>query len=109
MADLAVQHRKNIAVSATTACSGADAQRAVETGLKAAEWYHTDVPRKEMKAFMQRADQPAIRDTIHLARVDGRARRHRDRALGQRPPLAVGAVLARLRRALRLGLGLALA
>ena len=43
---------------------GADAERAVETGLKAAEWYHTEVPRKEMKALMQRADQPAIRDTI---------------------------------------------
>ena len=43
---------------------GADAERAVETGLKAAEWYHTDVPRKEMKALMQRSDQPAIRDTI---------------------------------------------
>jgi fatty acid desaturase len=42
---------------------GADAQRAVETGLKAAEWYHTEVPRKEMKALMQRSDQPAIRDT----------------------------------------------
>jgi fatty acid desaturase len=43
---------------------GADAQRAVETGLKAAEWYHTEVPRKEMKALMQRSDQPAIRDTV---------------------------------------------
>ncbi|WP_068113482.1 fatty acid desaturase family protein [Tropicimonas marinistellae] len=45
---------------------GPDARRAVETGLAAAEWYHTDVPRKEMKALMQRADQPAIRDTILL-------------------------------------------
>jgi fatty acid desaturase len=43
---------------------GPDAQRAVENGLKAAEWYHTDIPRKEMKALMQRADQPAIRDTL---------------------------------------------
>lgn len=43
---------------------GEDAHRAVETGLKAAEWYHTDIPRKEMKAFMQRSDQPAIRDTV---------------------------------------------
>ena len=43
---------------------GEDARRAVECGLKAAEWYHTDLPRKEMKAFMQRADQPAIRDTL---------------------------------------------
>lgn len=45
---------------------GPDARRAVETGLAAAEWYHSDVPRKEMKALMQRADQPAIRDTFIL-------------------------------------------
>jgi len=43
---------------------GPDAQRAVDSGLAAAEWYHTDIPRKEMKAFMQRSDQPAIRDTV---------------------------------------------
>ncbi len=43
---------------------GPDAARAVETGLAAAEWYHTDVPRKEMKALMERTDQPAIRDTV---------------------------------------------
>ena len=45
---------------------GPDAARAVETGLAAAEWYHTDVPRKEMKALMARRDQPAIRDTVLL-------------------------------------------
>ncbi len=45
---------------------GEDGRRAVETGLAAAEWYHTDVPRKEMKALMQRSDQPAIRDTLIL-------------------------------------------
>jgi fatty acid desaturase len=33
-------------------------------GLKSAEWYHTDIPRKTMKELMQRSDQPAIRDTI---------------------------------------------
>jgi fatty acid desaturase len=43
---------------------GPDAARAVETGLAAAAWYHTDIPRKEMKALMQRSDQPAIRDTL---------------------------------------------
>jgi fatty acid desaturase len=43
---------------------GPDAQRAVESGLAAADWYHTDIPRKEMKALMQREDGPAIRDTI---------------------------------------------
>ncbi len=45
---------------------GDDARRAVESGLAAAEWYHTDIPRKQMKALMQRADQPAIRDTFIL-------------------------------------------
>ena len=44
--------------------TGRDAARAVETGLAAAEWYHTDVPRKQMKELMQRSDGPAIRDTI---------------------------------------------
>ncbi|PRD57696.1 fatty acid desaturase family protein [Phyllobacterium myrsinacearum] len=42
---------------------GRDSQRAVETGLAAAEWYHTDVPRKAMKELMKREDGPAIRDT----------------------------------------------
>ncbi|MES2145906.1 MAG: fatty acid desaturase, partial [Pseudomonadota bacterium] len=42
---------------------GPDGARAVETGLAAAEWYHTDVPRKVMKDLMQRSDGPAIRDT----------------------------------------------
>ncbi len=45
---------------------GDDAKRAVETGLAAAEWYHTDIPRKEMKALMAREDWPAIRDTVIL-------------------------------------------
>jgi len=43
---------------------GPDARRAVESGLTAAEWYHTDVPRKVMKDLMARSDGPAIRDTI---------------------------------------------
>lgn len=45
---------------------GVDARRAVEQGLATADWYLTDVPRKQMKALMQRADQPAIRDTVIL-------------------------------------------
>jgi fatty acid desaturase len=45
---------------------GRDAARAVETGLAAAEWYHSDVPRKDMKALMAREDGPAIRDTLIL-------------------------------------------
>ncbi len=43
---------------------GADAKRAVESGLTAAEWYHTEVPRKVMKDLMARSDGPAIRDTV---------------------------------------------
>ena len=42
---------------------GRDAERAVATGLSAAEWYHTDVPRKAMKELMKREDGPALRDT----------------------------------------------
>jgi fatty acid desaturase len=45
---------------------GPDAARAVEAGLAAAEWYHTDIQRAEMKALMKRADQPALRDTALL-------------------------------------------
>jgi fatty acid desaturase len=42
---------------------GRDAELAVERGLVAAEWYHTDVPRKRMKELMRRRDWPAARDT----------------------------------------------
>jgi fatty acid desaturase len=42
---------------------GRDGARAVETGLAAAEWYHTDLPRKVMKDLMQRSDAPALRDS----------------------------------------------
>lgn len=45
---------------------GPDGARAVETGLAAAEWYHSDVPRKQMKELMARIDAPAIRDTVIL-------------------------------------------
>lgn len=43
---------------------GRDARAAVESGLAAAEWYNTDIPRKQMKELMKREDGPAIRDTI---------------------------------------------
>jgi fatty acid desaturase len=43
---------------------GEDAQQAVAAGLKSADWYHTDVARKDIKALMQRSDGPAIRDTV---------------------------------------------
>ncbi|OKP70664.1 fatty acid desaturase [Ensifer adhaerens] len=42
---------------------GRDAQAAVANGLSAAEWYHTVIPRKQMKELMKREDGPAIRDT----------------------------------------------
>lgn len=44
--------------------TGESAKHAVEAGLAAAEWYHSDVPRKTMKDLMKRSDGPAIRDTI---------------------------------------------
>src|SRR4028118_1715158 len=44
--------------------TGEASRRAVEMGLTAAEWYHTEVPRKVMKELMARHDGPAIRDTI---------------------------------------------
>jgi len=43
---------------------GRDSEAAVARGLAAAEWYHTDIPRKQMKELMQRSDAPAIRDTL---------------------------------------------
>jgi len=43
--------------------TGRDTQSAIDNGLAAAEWYHTDVPRKQMKELMKRSDGPAIRDT----------------------------------------------
>ncbi len=43
---------------------GRDAEAAAASGLAAAEWYKTDIPRKRMKELMQRDDAPAIRDTI---------------------------------------------
>jgi fatty acid desaturase len=42
---------------------GRDSELAQEHGLVAAEWYHTDVPRKTMKALMRRRNGPAVRDT----------------------------------------------
>lgn len=43
--------------------TGSDTAAAMESGLAAAEWYHTAVPRKQMKALMQRSDGLALRDT----------------------------------------------
>ena len=44
--------------------NGPSSDFAREIGLAAAEWYHTDIPRKVMKDLMQRRDGPAIRDTL---------------------------------------------
>lgn len=44
--------------------TGPEAQRAIDRGLAAAEWYHTEVPRQTMKELMQRSDGPAIRDNL---------------------------------------------
>ena len=49
------------------AVAGPASRRAVEAGLVAAEWYHTEVPRRVMKEVMQRRDGPAIRDTLAWA------------------------------------------
>ncbi len=43
---------------------GDQAEAALQKGLTSAEWYHTDIPRKDMKELMKRSDHPAIRDTI---------------------------------------------
>lgn len=43
--------------------TGDQAARAVEQGLASATWYQSPVPRKQMKALMQRRDGPALRDT----------------------------------------------
>lgn len=42
---------------------GADSKAAEQAGLAAAEWYHTALDRKDMKAMMKRQDGPALRDT----------------------------------------------
>jgi fatty acid desaturase len=44
--------------------NGRDTERAVALGLASAEWYQAPIGRKRMKELMQRADQPAMRDTL---------------------------------------------
>ncbi|MCR6670704.1 fatty acid desaturase family protein [Devosia ginsengisoli] len=43
---------------------GRNAELAVASGLAAAEWYQTDIPRSTIKALMKRSDGPAVRDTL---------------------------------------------
>ena len=45
---------------------GPDADHAVKVGLVTEDWYKTPIDRKLMKALMQRADQPALRDSVLL-------------------------------------------
>jgi len=43
---------------------GHNARLAVEQGLAAAEWYHSEIPRKRRKVLMRRRNGPAVRDTL---------------------------------------------
>ena len=43
--------------------NGTDTAKARANGLVGADWYRTEVTRKEMKELMQRSDGPALRDT----------------------------------------------
>lgn len=44
--------------------TGQSTRRATQAGLASAQWYHSAVPRAQMKALLQRTDGPAIRDTL---------------------------------------------
>lgn len=44
--------------------TGIEKEKAIEKGLKGAEWYSTPIPRKRLKQLMKRRNGPAIRDTI---------------------------------------------
>jgi fatty acid desaturase len=43
---------------------GRNARLAEEMGLASAQWYQCPIDRKELKAFMQRRNGPALRDTL---------------------------------------------
>jgi hypothetical protein len=85
---------------------GPEAERALATGLASAEWYHSDVPRKEMKALMKRTRRARDPGHRHLDRPPDPLRGGRHPDLGH---VVDGSFLGRLRRALRFGLRLALA
>jgi len=44
--------------------TGASTKRALEIGLATADWYHSDISRKEIKALMKRHNGPAIWHTM---------------------------------------------
>jgi fatty acid desaturase len=59
-------HRKEnpqMTTSRDYSLTGPEAQRAIDRGLSQAQWYKTDIPRKQLKELMQRSDGAAIRDT----------------------------------------------
>lgn len=60
----AINAQQDIVAERDYSLTGPSSRHAVEAGLAAAEWYHTDVPRKTMKNLMKRRDGPAMRDTI---------------------------------------------
>ena len=86
--------------------AGPENRAAVDAGLANGAWYRSPIPRKRMKELMRRSDMPAVRDTAIWVGLMVRVRGRGHRAVGQ---LVGGAVLPRLRRALRLGVRLALA
>jgi fatty acid desaturase len=60
------QTRKKVMPAATRcdySLAGPSSKAAAKAGLAAAEWYHTSLDRKEMKAIMRRQDGFALRDT----------------------------------------------
>ena len=44
--------------------TGENATRAIERGLAEAEWYHTPLPRTQLRRLLERKNGPAIRDTL---------------------------------------------
>ncbi len=52
-----------MAASRDYSLTGPGGRLAREHGLASAQWYACPIPRKRMKALMQRRDGPAIRDT----------------------------------------------
>ncbi|MEM7444494.1 MAG: fatty acid desaturase family protein [Pseudomonadota bacterium] len=60
---LTVDGKMSRALERDYSLTGPESKRAVEAGLAAAEWYHSDVPRKTMKRLMKRRNGPAARDT----------------------------------------------
>ena len=63
MADTA-SLRDNAQPARDYSLTGPSSKHAIETGLAAAEWYHSALSRSTMKTLMKRRDGPAVRDTL---------------------------------------------